>query len=81
MQSDDAVSIRFSDEFEAELYRLSKRFRNIRSDVQSIIQQLQQGNFVGDRIGGFGEEYFVNKVRVRNSNIQKGKSAGYRLIY
>nr|MBA3923806.1 type II toxin-antitoxin system RelE/ParE family toxin [Nostocaceae cyanobacterium] len=25
--------------------------------------------------------YTVFKVRVRNSNIQKGKSAGYRLIY
>lgn len=81
MQSDNAVSIRFADEFEAELYTLSKRFRNIRSDVQSIIQQLQQRNFVGDRIAGFGEEYVVYKVRVRNSNIQKGKSAGYRLIY
>lgn len=60
---------------------LCKRFRNIRSDVQPIIEQLQQGNFVGDRISGFGEEYFVYKLRVRNSNIQKGKSAGYRLIY
>jgi mRNA-degrading endonuclease RelE of RelBE toxin-antitoxin system len=28
-----------------------------------------------------GEEYRVYKLRVRNSNIQKGKSAGYRLIY
>lgn len=81
MQSDNAVSIRFSDEFEQELYRLSKRFRNIRSDVQPIIEQLQQRNFVGDRIAGIGEEYIVYKVRVRNSNIQKGKSAGYRLIY
>ena len=81
MQSDDVVSIRFSDEFEEELYKLSKRFRNIRSDVQPIIEQLQQGNVVGDRISGIGEEYVVYKVRVRNSNIQKGKSAGYRLIY
>ncbi|MEH2380716.1 MAG: hypothetical protein V7K27_17840 [Nostoc sp.] len=48
MQSDSAVSIRFSDEFEQELYRLSKRFRNIRSDVQPTIEQLQQGNVVGD---------------------------------
>ncbi|MFN6539356.1 MAG: type II toxin-antitoxin system RelE/ParE family toxin [Nostoc sp. EkiNYC01] len=81
MQSENPVSIRFSDEFEEELYRLSKRFRNIRSDVQPIIEQLQQGNIVGDRIAGIGEEYIVYKVRVRNSNIQKGKSAGYRLIY
>ncbi|QLE54278.1 type II toxin-antitoxin system RelE/ParE family toxin [Nostoc sp. TCL26-01] len=81
MQSDNTVSIRFSDEFESELYRLSKRFRKIRSDVQPMIEQLQQGNIVGDRIAGMGEEYIVYKVRVRNSNIQKGKSAGYRLIY
>ncbi|MBN3940141.1 type II toxin-antitoxin system RelE/ParE family toxin [Nostoc sp. NMS9] len=88
MLSDNAVLIRFSDEFEQELYRLSKRFRNIRSDVQPITLQLQQGNFVGDaygglrlRIAGIGEEYIVYKVRVRNSSIQKGKSAGYRLIY
>ncbi|MEH2085319.1 type II toxin-antitoxin system RelE/ParE family toxin [Nostoc sp.] len=81
MQSDNTVLIRFSDEFEQELYRLSKRFRNIRSDVQPIIEQLQQGSLVGDRIAGIGEEYVVSKVRVRNSSIQKGKSAGYRLIY
>ncbi|MEH2039498.1 MAG: hypothetical protein V7K87_24680 [Nostoc sp.] len=83
MQSDNTILIRFSDEFEQELYRLSKRFRNIRSDVQPIIEQLQLGNIVGDaygglrlRIAGIGEEYIVYKVRVRNSSIQKGKSAG-----
>ncbi|MDZ7958612.1 MAG: type II toxin-antitoxin system RelE/ParE family toxin [Aulosira sp. DedQUE10] len=81
MQSDDTLSIRFSDEFEEKLYRLSKRFRNIRSDVQPIIEDLQQGNVLGERIGGLGEQYIVYKVRVHNSNIQKGKSAGYRLIY
>lgn len=30
---------------------------------------------------GLGEQYQVYKVRVKNSNIQKGKSAGYRVIY
>lgn len=81
MQSNDAVSIRFSNEFEEELYRLSKKFRRIRSDIQPIIDQLQQGDLVGDRIAGIGKGYVVYKVRVRNSDIQKGKSAGYRLIY
>ncbi|BAY16497.1 hypothetical protein NIES21_23260 [Anabaenopsis circularis NIES-21] len=56
MLSNEPVSIRFSDEFEQKLYRLSKRFRNIRSDVQPIIEELQQGNIVGDRIGSIGEE-------------------------
>ncbi|MEH2173044.1 hypothetical protein [Nostoc sp.] len=49
MQSDNTVLIRFSDEFKHELYRVSKIFGNIRSDVQPIIEQLQQGNIVGDR--------------------------------
>ncbi len=75
------VSIDLLPEYKQNLRDLSKRYRNIRSDVQSIIEQLQNGNFIGDRIAGIGEEYFVYKVRVRNSNIQKGKSAGYRLIY
>ncbi|MEH2239825.1 hypothetical protein [Nostoc sp.] len=30
---------------------------------------------------GIGEDYIIYKVRVRNSSIQKGKRAGYRLIY
>jgi mRNA-degrading endonuclease RelE of RelBE toxin-antitoxin system len=33
------------------------------------------------RIAGLGEDYIAIKLRVKNSNIQKGKSAGYRLIY
>jgi len=81
MPNDDKVSIRFSDEFEEELYKLSKRFRRIRSDIQSIADPLQQGDFVGARIAGISEGYIVFKVRVRNRDIQKGKSAGYRLIY
>lgn len=79
--NEPTVSIRFSDEFEEKLYRLSKKYRSIRSDIEPLIEQLQSGDFVGDRIAGLGEEYFVYKVRVRNSNIQKGKSGGYRLIY
>lgn len=75
------VSIRFSDEFEEKLYRLSKKYRHIRSDIQPIIEQLQESNFIGDRIPGIGENYVILKVRVKNSDIQKGKNAGYRLIY
>ncbi|MDY6806439.1 MAG: type II toxin-antitoxin system RelE/ParE family toxin [Cyanobacteriota bacterium] len=77
----EKIEVEFSDEFEKQLSALSKRYRNIRSDIQPIIEELQGGNFVGDRIPGMGEDYKIFKVRVKNSNIQKGKSAGYRLIY
>jgi mRNA-degrading endonuclease RelE of RelBE toxin-antitoxin system len=81
LNENNPVFVRFADEFEENLYRLSKRFRNIRKDIQIVIEQIQSGNFVGDRIAGLGENYIVIKVRIKNSNIQKGKSAGYRLIY
>ena len=75
------VNIDLSPEYKRNLRDLSKRYRNIRSDTQDALQQIQAGNFVGDRIAGLGEDYVVIKVRVKNSNIQKGKSAGYRLVY
>jgi mRNA-degrading endonuclease RelE of RelBE toxin-antitoxin system len=49
--------------------------------MSPVIEQIQAGNFIGDRLTGMGEDYIILKVRVKNSNIQKGKSAGYRMIY
>jgi mRNA-degrading endonuclease RelE of RelBE toxin-antitoxin system len=75
------VQIDLSPEYKQNLRSLSKRYRNIRSDTQEVLEQIQAGNFIGDRLAGLGENYVVIKVRVKNSNIQKGKSGGYRLIY
>lgn len=80
MQSESPlVQINFTDEFKQRLRTLSKKYRHIKSDIQPIIEQLQTGNYLGDQIPGTG--YTVFKVRVRNNDIQKGKSGGYRLIY
>ncbi|GAB4472480.1 MAG: hypothetical protein OHK0037_32370 [Elainellaceae cyanobacterium] len=73
------VQILFTDEFQRRLQTLAKRYRQIRADVKPVINELENGNFVGDQIPGTG--YTVLKVRIKNSDIQKGKSAGYRLIY
>ena len=74
-----SVEVNFTDEFKQRLRTLSKKYRHIKSDIQPIIEQLQAGDCLGDQIPGTG--YTVFKVRVRNSDIQKGKSGGYRLIY
>ncbi|CAD0227988.1 MULTISPECIES: addiction module antitoxin [Planktothrix] len=58
---------------------LAKSYRSIRTDIQPLIEQLQSGQTPGDRI--VGVKYQVFKVRLKNSNIQKGKSSGYRVIY
>ncbi|WP_414549629.1 type II toxin-antitoxin system RelE family toxin [Anabaena sp. CCY 0017] len=81
MNDIDNISVKFSPEFEKQLYKLSKRYRKIRDDIEPVILQLQEGETIGDRLVGLGDEYQVYKVRVKNSNIQKGKSAGYRVIY
>ncbi|MBJ7898648.1 MAG: type II toxin-antitoxin system RelE/ParE family toxin [Cyanobacteria bacterium RI_101] len=50
-----------------------------RRDPQRAIETLKQGQLLGEQIPGV--KYSVFKIRVRNRDIQKGKSGGYRLIY
>lgn len=73
------IKVEFAAEFEQQIRVLAKRYRQIRSDLQAVIQQLQAGESPGNLLTGLSITAF--KVRVKNSDIQKGKSAGYRLIY
>ena len=73
------VEVRFTPPFKRRLKALYKRYRQIQQDIQPIIEQLQNGEFLGDRIAG--TDFTVFKVRAKNSNIPTGKSGGYRLIY
>ncbi|MCT7991584.1 type II toxin-antitoxin system RelE family toxin [Laspinema olomoucense] len=75
------VNIDLTPEYRNSLKKLAKKYRNIRSDTQVVIEALQQGSRLGDRLSGFGANLYVYKVRAKNSNIQKGKSGGYRIIY
>lgn len=74
-----SVKIQFTDVFKRQVRDLSKRYRQIRADVQPVLDQLQSSELVGDQIQGTG--YTVFKVRIKNSDTKKGKSGGYRLIY
>jgi len=73
------IEILFSRTFKRQVDDLAKRYRKIKSDLTPIIEQIQTGEFVGDRISG--TDWLVIKIRLKNSDINKGKSAGYRLIY
>jgi mRNA-degrading endonuclease RelE of RelBE toxin-antitoxin system len=74
-----SIQILLTQRFQQDLRKLAKRYRSIRQDLTPLIDRLQQGETPGDRISG--NKYQVIKVRLQNSNIQKGKSAGYRVIY
>ncbi len=73
------IEVEASATFNRNLRTLAKKYRSIRSDVQPIIEQLERGELPGEEIPGIGYEVF--KLRIRNSDVQKGKSGGYRLIY
>lgn len=74
-----SIELVFTDRFKRDIRRLSKRYRSIRVDLQSLIEQLEAGELPGDQISDIN--YIVFKVKVKNSSIQKGKSSGYRVIY
>ena len=71
--------VEFTSETKSSLKVLSKKYPRIYSDVQPIIDQLKSGDIIGDQIPG--TQYTVFKVRVKNSDTQKGKRSGYRIVY
>lgn len=79
MTETNLVNIRLTPEFQRRLRTLAKKYRQIQTDLAPILEQLQLKEFLGDQIPGIG--FTVMKVRIKNSDSQKGKSGGYRLIY
>jgi addiction module RelE/StbE family toxin len=73
------IQIKFSPRFKKDLQRLAKKYHQIRSDISPFIEKLQNKDLLGDRISG--TKYIVYKARVKNSDLEKGQSAGYRIIY
>jgi mRNA-degrading endonuclease RelE of RelBE toxin-antitoxin system len=66
-------------QYEKELKKLRKKYRSIEGDTQPLTEKLENGEIPGDKISG--NKYPVYKVRVKNSNINKGQSGGYQVIY
>ncbi|MGB2924018.1 MAG: type II toxin-antitoxin system RelE/ParE family toxin [Limnothrix sp.] len=80
MTEEKQISVEFADEFQKRICKLFKKYRNIQQDLTPTIQQLQNGEILGDRLSGV-DNNIIYKVRVKNSDIKKGKSAGYRVLY
>jgi mRNA-degrading endonuclease RelE of RelBE toxin-antitoxin system len=79
---DDAakvVQVEFTPEFKRNIRQLAKKYRHLQTDVQPVIDELEAGQTPGAQIPRTG--YTVFKVRIKNSDLQKGKRSGYRMIY
>jgi mRNA-degrading endonuclease RelE of RelBE toxin-antitoxin system len=79
MTNQPIIQVLASATFKRNIHTLDKKYCSLQDDIQPIIEQLEQGELPGDQIPSIGYTFF--KLRVRNSDIQKGKSGGYRLIY
>lgn len=66
-------------QYKKELKKLGKKYYSIEEDIEPLIEKLETGETPGDKISG--NKYSVYKIRVKNSNINKGQSGGYRVIY
>ena len=73
-----SYEIVFGPEIQRNVKAFQKRYRHVDDDVQAAVDQLVATPLLGDAIPN-GEG--TRKLRVRNSDLRKGKSAGYRLIY
>ncbi len=78
-KSNGKLTVDASPEFKKQLRVLKKRYRSIGKDIEPVLRRIQSGELLGDQIAG--TDFTVYKIRVKNSDINKGKSAGYRIIY
>lgn len=67
--------IEFSDNFLKEAKRLSKKYQQIKSDIQQAVKEIETQNDVGTPLG-----FNLFKKRVKNSSIPTGKRGGFRVI-
>ena len=79
MTNQKPIQVIVSSNFNAQARKLKKRYRSFQSDLKTLTDELEAGNFLGDQISG--TTAIVYKVRLKNSDIKKGKSGGYRVIY
>ncbi len=73
------MEIIYGEGFQRQLKRLARRYRQIKKDIKPIIDALQADETPGDQI--IGTDYTLYKVRAKNSDANRGKSGGYRVIY
>ena len=69
----------FTPEFKRNLRALAKKYAHIRQDIQPFIEQIQHSELIGNQVQGTGHTIF--KARIRNRDVVRGKSGGYRVIY
>ena len=69
------MDILYSNEFKKSAKKLAKRYKSFKKDLQLFVVSLDDNSKQGIKL-----EEGLYKVRIKNSDNNKGKSAGYRII-
>lgn len=73
------VTVTLSARFLKDVKRLKRKYPNVLKDLKPLTDQIQNHETPGEHVPGVG--YPTYKVRVKNSDVDKGKSGGYGVIY
>ena len=66
-------------EFERQVKRLRRKYRHIKDDLRNLQNVLLANPQAGDAIPGLHNK--VYKIRLASSDLERGKSGGFRVIY
>ncbi|CAA6810716.1 MAG: Addiction module toxin RelE [uncultured Sulfurovum sp.] len=69
------MDVLYSPTFKKSAKRLSKHYKSLKKDIQSFLDSLDDSPKQGSKLAEG-----LYKVRIKNSDNNKGKSAGYRII-
>jgi mRNA-degrading endonuclease RelE of RelBE toxin-antitoxin system len=73
-----SYSVYLPDSFKRSLKRLTRRFPHVRADAIAAIGEVLHLPVLGAVVPGSGG---VRKLRIRSSDLKRGKSGGFRLLY
>jgi mRNA-degrading endonuclease RelE of RelBE toxin-antitoxin system len=79
MMTPPKIEVVFTQAFFDDLKRLKKKHRHVVEDVDAFVERLRKGETPGDQIPGVG--YTAYKVRLKSSDLTRGKRGGFRIIY
>ncbi len=71
------VEVRVMPAAERDLKSLTKKYPHVLDDLTPTFQQLESDPHLGEAMAGFGA---FRKIRVRSSDMQRGKRGGFRVI-
>ncbi len=66
-------------DFDQDVKQLKKRYRRIDEDLRNLLQEMENLEYRGNFIPGYGQA--VYKVRLANRSARRGKRGGFPAIY